>query len=217
MATTSRVMSRPAGLPAVGDPMRPVDGNKVCGANLIAGNQAHSVDQIDGARNVSPRQPNAFGERAFVVGRQRRDFGLREVDKIRPERHIPNSIATMRRRLIIALTRRLSRCRMSQPGPSGWILPLVPFHFTLVQNIKRDPFEQAVGIDQKSAMSLGGALGAPMTAFQYDWNMLPIGQQLWMEHLLSYEKYPPLQAPETYNLSGILEQVKKANASGASD
>ena len=36
---------------------------------------------------------------------------------------------------------------MSQPGPAGWILPLVPFHFTLVQNIKRDPFEQAVGID----------------------------------------------------------------------
>ena len=102
---------------------------------------------------------------------------------------------------------------MSQPGPAGWIMPLVPFHFTLVQNIKRDPFEQSVGIDQKSAMSLGGALGAPMTAFQYDWNMLPIGQQLWLEHLLSYEKYPPLQAPESYNLSGILEQVKKANAS----
>ena len=38
---------------------------------------------------------------------------------------------------------------MSQPGPAGWILPLIPFHFTLVQNIKRDPFEQAVGIDQK--------------------------------------------------------------------
>ena len=51
-----------------------------------------------------------------------------------------------------------------------------------------------------------------MTAFQYDWNMLPIGQQLWLKHLLSYEKFPPLQAPESYNLSGILEQVKKANA-----
>jgi hypothetical protein len=36
-------------------------------------------------------------------------------------------------------------------------------------------------------------------------------------HLLSYEKYPPLQAPETYNLSGILEQVKKATSSHASD
>src|SRR4029077_16644924 len=58
---------------------------------------------------------------------------------------------------------------MSQPGPAGWIMPLVPFHFTLVQNIKRDPFEQAVGIDQKSAMSLGGALGGPLSAFQYDW------------------------------------------------
>jgi len=106
---------------------------------------------------------------------------------------------------------------MSQPGPAGWILPLIPFHFTLVNNIKRDPFEQAVGIDQKTAMSLGGALGGPVTAFQYDWNMLPIGQQLWLEHLLSYEKYPPLQAPETYNLTGILEQVKKSNASHASD
>jgi len=99
---------------------------------------------------------------------------------------------------------------MSQPGPAGWIMPLVPFHFTLVQNIKRDPFEQNVGIDQKSAMSMGGALGAPMTAFQYDWNMLPLGQQLWLEHLMSYEKFPPLQAAESYNLTSILEQVKKS-------
>jgi arylsulfatase len=106
---------------------------------------------------------------------------------------------------------------MSQPGPAGWIMPLVPFHFTLVQNIKRDPFEQSVGIDQKSALSLGGALGGPVTAFLYDWNMLPIGQQLWLEHLMSYEKYPPLQAPESYNLSGILEQVRKANMSHGSD
>jgi arylsulfatase A-like enzyme len=106
---------------------------------------------------------------------------------------------------------------MSQPGPAGWIMPLIPFHFTLVQNIKRDPFEQAVGIDQKSAMSMGGALGAPMTAFQYDWNMLPIGQQLWTEHLLSYEKYPPLQAPESYNLSGILTEVKKAGMNHSGD
>ncbi len=99
---------------------------------------------------------------------------------------------------------------MSQPGPEGWILPLVPFHFTLVQNIKRDPFEQAVGLDQKTAMSLGGALSGPVTAFQYDWNMLPIGQQLWLKELESYKHYPPLQAPESYNLDQILEMVKKA-------
>jgi arylsulfatase len=98
---------------------------------------------------------------------------------------------------------------MSEPGPAGWIMPLVPFHFTLIQNIKRDPFEQAVGIDQKTAMSLGGSLGAPATAFQYDWNMLPIGQQLWEKELESYQEFPPLQAPETYNLTGILDQMKK--------
>ena len=106
---------------------------------------------------------------------------------------------------------------MSQPGAEGWILPLMPFHFTLVQNIKRDPFEQAVGLQQKTAMSLGGALGGPLTAFQYDWNMLPIGQQLWLKELESYEKFPPLQAPESYNLSQILEQVKKANANHPGD
>ena len=66
-------------------------------------------------------------------------------------------------------------------------------------------------------MSIGGALGSPSTAFIYDWNMLPIGQQLWLGHLLSYEKYPPLQAPETYNLSGIIEQVKRAEMNKPQD
>ena len=98
---------------------------------------------------------------------------------------------------------------MSAAGPAGWILPLIPFHFTLVQNIKRDPFEQAVGTDQKSAMGMGGALGAPMTAFQYDWNILPIGQQLWLKHLLSYEKFPPLQAPESYNLDQVWSRSRR--------
>jgi arylsulfatase len=81
----------------------------------------------------------------------------------------------------------------------------------LVQNIKRDPFEQAVGIDQKTAMSLGGALAGPVTAYQYDWNMLPIGQQLWFKELESYKTFPPLQTPETYNLSGILDEMKKGS------
>src|SRR5262249_36236753 len=33
-----------------------------------------------------------------------------EAPPIRPERHIPNSIATMRRRLIVALAKTLPRC-----------------------------------------------------------------------------------------------------------
>ena len=79
---------------------------------------------------------------------------------------------------------------MSQPGAAGWIMPLTPFHFTLVQNIKRDPFEQAVGVAQKSAMSLGGALASPSTAFLYDWNMLPIGQQLWLQWFETLQGVP---------------------------
>ena len=99
---------------------------------------------------------------------------------------------------------------MSQPGADGWLLPLIPFHFTLVQNIKRDPFEQAVGTNQKTVMGFGGALASPSTAYLYDWNMLPIGQQLWYKELMSYKTFPPMQAPETWNLDGILKQVQAA-------
>jgi arylsulfatase A-like enzyme len=106
---------------------------------------------------------------------------------------------------------------MSQPGAAGWLMPLSAFHFTLVQNIKRDPFEQYVGVSQKSLMSFGGSLAAPSTAYLYDWNILPIGQELWLKELMSYKKFPPLQAPETYNLEMIIKQVKKAAMNKPSD
>ncbi len=35
-----------------------------------------------------------------------------------------------------------------------------------------------------------------------------IGQLLWLKELMSYKEFPPLQAPETYNLDGILKQVQ---------
>lgn len=101
---------------------------------------------------------------------------------------------------------------MTQPGAAGWLLPLTDFHFTLVQNIKRDPFEQAVGEDQKTALGLGGALAAPSTAYLYNWNMLPIGQQLWLQHLESYKTYPPLQAPASYNLEQVMEQLRGSHS-----
>ncbi len=98
---------------------------------------------------------------------------------------------------------------MAPGGASGWFLPLVNYHWTLVGNIKRDPFEQTISFsDSKSAMALGGALASPTTAYLYDWNMLPIGQLLWMKELESYKLFPPLQAPETYNLDGILKQME---------
>ena len=95
-----------------------------------------------------------------------------------------------------------------EAGADGWLLPLIPLHWTAVQNIKRDPFEQAVGPGQKTAMSLGGALAGPVTAYQYDWNMLPIGQQLWFQWFETLQKFPPLQAPASYNLTQVMEQIK---------
>src|SRR5260370_20400374 len=102
---------------------------------------------------------------------------------------------------------------MAQGGAEGWIQPLIPYHFTLVQNIKRDPFEQAVGPNQKTALGLGGALASPSTAYLDDWNILRIAQPLWEKELMSYKAFPPLQAPETYNLDGILAQIKAARHS----
>ena len=107
---------------------------------------------------------------------------------------------------------------MSQPGPAGFILPLVPFHFTLVVNIKRDPFEQAVGIDHtRRAMSIGGALGGPFTAFTTTGTCCRSARQLWLKDLLTFEQFPAAAAPGATTSSRIMEQVKKANASHAGD
>jgi len=105
---------------------------------------------------------------------------------------------------------------MGSSGASA-LGPPVSYHWTQIQNIERDPFEQAVGEDQKSTLSIGGALAAPSTAYLYDWNILPIGQLLWLKELMSYKEFPALQAPETYNLDGILKEVQQESAHNPSD
>ena len=99
---------------------------------------------------------------------------------------------------------------MSQRVAEGCFLPLVGYHWTQVQNIKRDPFEQAVGGGQKTAMSLGGALAAQVIAYQYDWNMLPIGQQLWLQWFETLKAFPPMQAPASYKFTQVMDQLKAA-------
>jgi arylsulfatase len=54
---------------------------------------------------------------------------------------------------------------------------------------------------------IGGALAGPVTAYVYDWNLLPIGQALWLKELESYNQFPPMQDPETYNLQQVVQQV----------
>jgi arylsulfatase A-like enzyme len=98
-------------------------------------------------------------------------------------------------------------------GSSGVsaILGSTTYAWTQVDNLGRDPFEAAVGEDQKTVSSLGGALAGPMTGYLYDWNILPIGQLLWEKELMSYKEFPPLQIPESFNLEQVLAQVRAAN------
>jgi hypothetical protein len=42
-------------------------------------------------------------------------------------------------------------------------------------------------------------------------------QQLWLKELQSHEKFPPLQSPSSYNLSQLMDEVRKAHMSNPSD
>jgi arylsulfatase len=95
-------------------------------------------------------------------------------------------------------------------NPADALLGAKTFHWTQVDNIKRDPFEMATGETQGTMLGYGGALAGPVTAYIYDWNVLPIGQLLWLKELETYIPFPPLQDPASYNLTQVLQQVKEA-------
>ncbi len=104
---------------------------------------------------------------------------------------------------------------MVSDSPAGFITGVLPYHWAQVVNIKRDPFETSIGSQNKTLMGLGGTIGSPSTAYVYDWNMLPIGQALWLKELESYKEFPPMQDPASYNLEQVIQQIK--NAKGRSD
>lgn len=102
---------------------------------------------------------------------------------------------------------------MVSDEPSGFTTGVVPYHWTQIVNIKRDPFETSTGSQLKTLQGVGGALAGPITAYAYDWNLLPIGQALWLRELETYHDFPPLQDPSSYNLEDVIQQVKNMNTS----
>ncbi|GAB4070043.1 arylsulfatase [Ancylobacter sonchi] len=98
---------------------------------------------------------------------------------------------------------------MVSDAPAGFISGVMPYHWTQVVNIKRDPFETSIGEQIKTLFGMGGALAGPVTAYVYDWNLLPIGQALWLRELETYIDYPPLQDPASYNLEQVVQQVRQ--------
>jgi hypothetical protein len=41
----------------------------------------------------------------------------------------------------------------------------------------------------------------------YDWNIIPIGQALWLQELESYGLCPALQSPTSHSLGQVLTQA----------
>ena len=101
---------------------------------------------------------------------------------------------------------------MASEAATGGLMGVHTFHWPLVDNIKRDPFETSVGFEPKTLLGQGGAIGAPATAYIYDWNIIPIGQALWLKELESYGPYPALQSPASYSLAQVLVEVKEQMA-----
>jgi arylsulfatase len=104
---------------------------------------------------------------------------------------------------------------MVSDSPAGFISGVLPYHWAQVVNIKRDPFETSIGSQYKTLLGMGGSIGSPSTAYIYDWNMLPIGQALWLKELESYKEFQPMQDPASYNLDQVMQQIKTSK--GQSD
>lgn len=102
---------------------------------------------------------------------------------------------------------------MVSDDPAGFVTGVEPYHWTQIVNIKRDPFETSTGQQLKTLQGVGGALAGPVTAYAYDWNLLPIGQALWLRELETYHNFPPMQDPSSYNLEDVIQRVKNMNTS----
>ena len=79
---------------------------------------------------------------------------------------------------------------MVSDAPAGFIAGPLPYHWAQVVNIKRIPFETSIGSQYKTLLARAAQSAPPSTAYIYDWNMLPIGQTLWLKELETYIALP---------------------------
>ena len=45
-------------------------------------------------------------------------------------------------------------------------------------------------------------------------NMLPLGQQLWLDWFETLREFPPMQKPESYNLTSVMDQIRASGHPG---
>ena len=112
-----------------------------------------------------------------------------------------------RRRFATRTGRCTSRWR---PSPAGLYLPgALPLHWAQVVNIKRDPFETAIGSTIQDAHGPWAARSAPrLPPTSTTGTCCRSARRSWLKELESYNEYPPLQDPASYNLDQVMEQIK---------
>ena len=106
---------------------------------------------------------------------------------------------------------------MVSDDPAGFITGVVPYPGPRSSTSSAIRSRLRSASSYKTLFGIGGALAGPMTAYVYDWNMLPIGQALWLKHLQTYIDFPPLQDPASYNLDQVMQQVREMKSNGLSD
>ena len=116
---------------------------------------------------------------------------------------VPSAVRYKNWKIYFSMEGACATCGLAGPQTYKW---------AQLDNIKRDPFETAIGFDQGTALGMGGALAGPVTAYIYDWNILPLGQILWLKELETYGPFPPMQDPASYNLSQVMAQIKAQRA-----
>ena len=84
------------------------------------------------------------------------------------------------------------------------------FHWTQIANIKRDPFEQSGRRRLQVAARLCRFAWLPKHRVSLRLEGPADRPVAVGEELMSYKEFPPMQAPETYNLDGILKAMQKA-------
>ncbi len=93
---------------------------------------------------------------------------------------------------------------------TGGLYGATTYHWTQIANIKRDPFEQTVGADAKSLLGLCRLDRLAKHGLSLRLEYPATRPAAWEKELMSYKQFPPMQAPETYNLDGILKAMQAA-------
>ena len=128
----------------------------------------------------------------------------------RSRRAIPSSTTPARSRRQCGTRTGRSTSPWCSDDPAGFIAGAMPYHWAQVVNIKRDPFETSIGQQiQDPAGSGRRARRARSRPTSTTGTCCPSARRCGCKELETYQSYPPMQDPASYNLDQVMNQLKK--------